>query len=75
MGDFGPNPATNPNFIQLATGPAAVPDGLGGTLSLEGAHGHSDYPRQGGNGLPRTTGYNIAAVIAGLGNINTIPHN
>ena len=75
MGDFGPNPATNPNFTQLATGPAAVPDGLGGTLSLEGAHGHSDYPRQGGNGLPRTTGYNIAAVIAGLGNINTIPHN
>lgn len=66
-GDFGLNPATNPNFTQLATGPATVSDGHGGTLSLEGAHGHSDYPRQGNNNLPRTTGYNIAAIVAGLG--------
>jgi hypothetical protein len=42
------------------------PDGLGGSLSLEGAHGHSDYPRFSSDGLPRTTNYNIAAVIAGL---------
>ncbi|VBA62284.1 alpha/beta hydrolase [Mycobacterium attenuatum] len=66
-GDFGPNPATNPNFTRLATGPATVSDGHGGTLSLEGAHGHSDYPRRGSNNLPRTTGYNIAAIVAGLG--------
>jgi Alpha/beta hydrolase len=68
-GQFGPNPATNPNFTHLATGPAVVPDGLGGSgsLSLEGAHGHSDYPRFNSDGLPRTTNYNIAAIIAGLG--------
>ncbi|BDB42824.1 alpha/beta hydrolase [Mycobacterium kiyosense] len=66
-GHFGPNPATNPEFTRLATGPVAIPDGHGGSLNLEGAHGHSDYPRQGGNNLPRTTGYNIAAVVAGLG--------
>jgi hypothetical protein len=65
-GDFGPNPATNPNFTHLATGPAVVPDGGGSSLSLEGAHGHSEYPRWSSDGLPRTTGYNIAAVIAGL---------
>ena len=29
----------------MATGPAAVPDGHGGTMNLEGAQGHSDYPR------------------------------
>ncbi|BBX99037.1 putative alpha/beta hydrolase [Mycobacterium lacus] len=66
-GDFGPNPATNPNFTRLGTGPAVVSDGHGGTLNLQGAHGHSDYPRQGSNNMPRTTGYNIAAIVAGLG--------
>lgn len=66
-GQFGPNPATNPEFTRLGTGPATVPDGHGGTLNLEGSHGHSDYPRQGVNNLPRTTGYNIAAIVAGLG--------
>ncbi|OBR98526.1 hypothetical protein A9W98_34970 [Mycobacterium gordonae] len=65
-GQFGPNPATNPEFTRLATGPASVPDGRGGAINLDGAHGHSDYPRQGSNNLPRTTGYNIAAVVAGL---------
>lgn len=65
-GQFGPNPATNPEFTRLGTGPFTVPDGHGGTLNLEGAHGHSDYPRWGSNSLPRTTGYNIAAVVAGL---------
>lgn len=67
-GQFGPNPATNPEFTRLATGPVSVPDGHGGSLNLEGAYGHSDYPRQGGNNLPRTTGYNIAAVVGGLSN-------
>ncbi|SRX92176.1 alpha/beta hydrolase [Mycobacterium shimoidei] len=66
-GHFGPNPATNPNFTHLATGPATVPDGHGGTINLEGAHGHSDYPRFPDNGGIRTTNYNIAAVLAGLG--------
>ncbi len=62
FGDFGPNPATNPNFTRLATGPITMPDGL----SLQDAHGHSDYPRFPDNGGLRTTNYNIAAVVAGL---------
>ncbi|GFG87444.1 MULTISPECIES: alpha/beta hydrolase [Mycobacteriaceae] len=65
FGDFGPNPATNPNFTQLATGAATVPDGHGGTVSLQEAHGHSDYPRFPDGGGLRTTNYNIAAVLAG----------
>jgi hypothetical protein len=65
---FGPNPATNPNFTHLATAPSMVPDGHGGSLNLEGAQGHSDYPRFPNDGGLRTTNYNIAAVIAGLGN-------
>jgi hypothetical protein len=66
-GHFGPNPATNPNFTHLATGAATVPDGHGGTLNLGDAHGHSDYPRFPDGGGTRTTNYNIAAVLAGLG--------
>ncbi|OBF94093.1 hypothetical protein A5773_16770 [Mycobacterium sp. 852014-52450_SCH5900713] len=66
-GHFGPNPATNPNFTHLATGPATVSDGHGGTLTLQDAHGHSDYPRFPDGGGLRTTNYNIAAVLAGLG--------
>ncbi|RIR11297.1 alpha/beta hydrolase [Mycobacteroides abscessus] len=62
LGDYGPNPATNPNFIHLETGAVSTPDGR----NLEAASGHSDYPRTAGNGLPYTPGYNIAAVIAGL---------
>ncbi|MEU0493936.1 alpha/beta hydrolase [Mycobacterium sp. NPDC006124] len=65
-GAFGPNPATNPNFTHLETGATSVPDGRGGTLALGSASGHSDYPRFGDDGVPRTTNYNIAAVIAGL---------
>lgn len=67
FGNFGENPATNPNFTHLATGSATVPDGHGGTISLQDAHGHSDYPRFPGDGGTRTTNYNIAAVLAGLG--------
>lgn len=59
-GQFGPNPATNPNFTHLSTAEAVVPDGR----LLAGASGHSDYPRWNGD-QPYTTGYNIAAVIAG----------
>ena len=65
-GQFGPNPATNPNFTHLETGPTSVFDGSGGTLTLGGASGHSEYPRFMDDGPPRTTNYNIAAIIAGL---------
>ncbi|GAY13292.1 alpha/beta hydrolase [Mycobacterium sp. shizuoka-1] len=61
-GDFGPNPATNPNFTRLETGTATVPDGR----TLAAASGHSDYPRwDSTHNQLYTTGYNIAAVIAG----------
>jgi hypothetical protein len=66
-GEFGPNPATNPNFIALETGASSASG-----IPLAEAHGHSDYPRpvEGPNGswLPRTTNYNIAAVVAGMSN-------
>lgn len=75
-GQFGPNPATNPNFTHMETGAVSIPDGRGGMLNLDAAHGHSDYPRPGttigpdGLAVPRTTTYNIAAVVAGLdGNV------
>uniref|UniRef100_UPI003B3A1D35 alpha/beta hydrolase n=1 Tax=Mycolicibacter arupensis TaxID=342002 RepID=UPI003B3A1D35 len=67
FGDFGSNPATNPEVTRLATGAATVPDGHGGTIVLQEAHGHSDYPRFPDGGGIRTTNYNIAAVLAGLG--------
>ena len=62
FGDFGPNPATNPNFTRLATAPMTTPDGL----TLQGAHGRSDYPRFPASRGLRTTNYNIAAVLTGL---------
>jgi len=61
-GQFGPNPATNPNFAHLATGQTTVPDGR----TFGAASGHSDYPRwDSGRDQLYTSGYNIAAVIAG----------
>lgn len=58
--DFGPNPATNPNFVRLETGPAVV-DHDGEVRRFDGSSGHSEYPDAG-----RTTVYNIAAVVSGL---------
>ncbi|WP_243841370.1 alpha/beta hydrolase [Mycobacterium sp. DL592] len=61
-GNFGPNPATNPNFTHLETGAVSALDGR----VLHGASGHSDYPRwDATSNQLYTTGYNIAAVIAG----------
>lgn len=68
-GEFGPNPATSPNFTHLETGAVNVPDGR----TLQAASGHSDYPRwDATTNQPYTTGYNIAAVIAGTA---PIPQN
>ncbi len=59
-GEFGPDPAGNPTFVQLEAA---------GLWGLEGASGHSEYPRAGDAG-ERTTVYNLAAVVAGLdGNV------
>jgi hypothetical protein len=64
-------PFLPPPFNTLAEGVLGGADatgaGHGGTLNLEGAHGHSDYPRVPDDGGTRTTNYNIAAVLAGLG--------
>ncbi len=71
-GDFGPNPATNPAFVRLETGPAVQAGADGPALHFEGADGHSEYAQRGSapgpGGLPllRTPGYNIAAVVGGL---------
>ncbi|WP_441958728.1 hypothetical protein [Mycolicibacterium houstonense] len=66
FGDFGPNPATNPNFTQLSTAPATLPMPDGRTLEgVSGPHAHSQYPQMGDNQQLRITGYNIAAVVAG----------
>ena len=59
-GEFGPDPAANPAFVRMET------NGLWG---MEGASGHSEYPRAGDAG-ERTSVYNLAAVVAGLdGNV------
>lgn len=58
--DFGPDPATNPNFVRLETGPTVV-TANGTELRFDGASGHGEYPDSG-----RTTVYNIAAVVSGL---------
>jgi hypothetical protein len=65
LGDFGPNPATNPNFTRLETSAITIPEPGGSTVVLQDAHGHSDYPRFPDGGGVRTTNFNIAAVIAG----------
>lgn len=71
-GQFGPNPATNPNFVRLETGPVVVTPVDRPVVAFDGAAGHSEYPRLGsttgpdGATLPRTPGYNIAAVVGGL---------
>ncbi|MFI6045321.1 alpha/beta hydrolase [Nocardia sp. NPDC051321] len=60
-GDFGPDPAKNTNFTQLDTHAGFTADGRW----LDGASGHSEYPQQ-SNNQPRITGYNVAAIVAGL---------
>ena len=49
-------------FTHLATDAATTPDGV----TRDGASGHSEYPRTGANGRLRTSGYNLAAIIADL---------
>lgn len=61
---FGGDPADG-SFVQLSTEAGTTPDGV----YRDGASGHSEYPRPftvDGNDRLRVTGYNTAAVIAGL---------
>jgi hypothetical protein len=38
-------------------------------VARDGASGHSEYPRFGGNGYLRTTGYNLAIITGGLAGV------
>jgi len=61
---YGGDPADG-SFTQLSTSAGVTPDGV----YRDGASGHADYPRPSsidGTDRLRVTGYNTAAVIAGL---------
>lgn len=63
-GVFGGDPADG-SFVQLSTAGGTTPDGV----VREGASGHSEYPRPfsvNGQDVLRVTGFNTAAVVAGL---------
>ncbi|MCU1647161.1 MAG: alpha/beta hydrolase fold-containing protein [Nocardia sp.] len=59
---YGPNPQALPGFTHLETGPTTTQDGV----SRDGAYSHADYPRNGSNNELRTSGWNIAMIVAGL---------
>lgn len=67
FGAFGPAPQDVSGMTQLSvdTGTAPV-GGLGDGMLHERAYGHSEYARDGSNGQLRMSGYNLAAVLAGL---------
>lgn len=62
-GPLGGGPHTTAGFTHLETDAATTPDGQ----NRSGATGHSEYARTGDNGRLRTSGYNLAVVVAGLG--------
>jgi len=55
-----------PGFTQLSVNSGADPEGEW----HERAYGHSEYARNGNNGLLRMSGYNMAAVLAGVDDPN-----
>ncbi|CAM3167131.1 alpha/beta hydrolase [Prescottella defluvii] len=61
-GPFGGGPHATDGFTHLATEAGTTPDGV----ARDGASGHSEYPRPGADGHLRTSGYNLAAIVAGL---------
>ena len=67
LGQFGPNPLTLP-LEQLSTEAAVTPTD---NLPRDGAYTYADYPRMGGNGELRTTGYNLAIIAADLADVPT----
>ena len=66
LGAYGTAPQSLP-LEHLGTGPSVTDPGTSLEQTREGASAHSDYPRMGNNGVLRTTGYNLAVVLAGLG--------
>jgi hypothetical protein len=65
MNRFGWSPGYMSEFTHLDTDATTTADGV----TRQGASGHSDYPRSGDNNQLRTSGYNTAVVIAGLGGV------
>ncbi|MGH3561949.1 MAG: alpha/beta hydrolase [Mycobacterium sp.] len=60
--DFGPGLFDIPGMTELSVDSGIAPDGK----LHEQSHGHSEYPRMGSNEELRMSGYNMAAVLAGL---------
>lgn len=63
FGRFGKAPQDVPGFTELSALPGFAP---GDERWHAGAYGHSEYPRLDGDGQLRMSGYNMAAVLAGL---------
>jgi hypothetical protein len=63
FGAFGPAPQDVPGMTQLSVNSGLGP---GDHQWHERAYGHSEYARDGNNGQLRMSGYNMAAVLAGL---------
>ena len=61
FGRLGPDPVQT-DLEQLSVLEASTPDGV----RREDASGHSEYPRPSGNGELRTSGYNMAVIVAGM---------
>lgn len=59
---FGPNPQALPGFTHLETGATTTADGV----ARDRAYGHSEYPRNGAGDQLRTSGWNVAMVVAGI---------
>lgn len=62
LGRFGPGPYATDGFTHLETDAVGTPD----RVRRDGAAGHSEYPRVADDGRLRTSGYNLAVVVAGL---------
>ncbi|WP_204815050.1 alpha/beta hydrolase [Mycobacterium riyadhense] len=67
FGAFGAAPQQLPGMTELSTSTGRAPGGEYGDGQVhERAYGHSEYARMGSNGQLRMSGYNLAAVLAGL---------
>ena len=67
FGAFGAAPQDVPGMVELSAGTALAPGGaLGDGRLHERAFGHAEYDDVGSNGELRMSGYNMAAVLAGL---------
>lgn len=67
FGAFGSGPQDVPGMTPLSVNTGTAPNSpLGDGQLHERAYGHSEYARDGSNGQLRMSGYNLAAVLAGL---------